>query len=426
MNEGIDQYQRGELLLQQGRYDDAAAFFKEAISANPENDSAYAELSMCLVEMEGRRKDALLAIDEAISIDPEYGGYRATRALVLCRLRRGKEALESAEEAIVLQPEDAFSYAAKAQSYMALERWAEAEEAAKESLVLDGDNNFAGNLLAMALRIQGKESENERAVAQLLADDPEDYLAHYNAGWSALQKGDHNKAEQHFKEALRIDPSFDGAREGLKESFAARSAFYRAYLKYCFFMQRFTEKARWAIVIGFYLAYRFGMELLSKINPILAIAFAAVYLIFVLWGWLAPGIGHFLISLDRSARYALKKMEKLDGLAVGGGLSLGLVLAIVGAAMSITPLMVIGGTLCAGALPATLALTNESKRGRWVFGSIMAYVYLVGLGVAVSESFRSSKELADGSVLLLTAGAVFTFLCTWIGGISALHRASVE
>jgi len=101
-------------------------------------------------------------------------------------------------------------------------------------------------------------------------------------------------------------------------------------------------------------------------------------------------------------------------------------LAIVGAAMAVSPLMIIGGALCAGALPATLALTNESKRGRWVFGSIMGYVYLVGLGVAVSESFRSGKELADVSVVLLTAGAILTLLCTWIGGISALHRESVE
>lgn len=426
MSGGIDQYLRGELMLQQGRYDDAAAFFKEAISANPENDSAYAELSTCLLEMEGRRKDALLAIDEAIALDPEQGSYRALRALVLCRLDRGEEALEAAAEAIALDPEAAFSYAAKAQAYMTLERWGAAEEQAKKSLQLDGDNHFAGNLLAMCLRLQGKKEENDQAVAQLLAENPEDLLAHYNAGWSALQDNDNKKAEEHFKEALRIDPSFDGAREGLKESFAARSAFYRAYLKYCFFMQRFTEKARWAIVIGFYLAYRFGMSVLSKINPILAIVFAAVYLIFVLWGWLAPGIGHFMILLDRSARHALKKTEKLDGLAVGGGLLLGLVMAIAGAALAISPLMIIGGTLCAGALPATLALTNESKRGRWVFGSIMAYVYLAGLGVAVSESFRSGKELADVSILLLTAGAVFTFLCTWIGGISALHRESVE
>lgn len=426
MSEGIDQYMRGELLMQQGRYEDAVAFLKQAIAANPENDLAFADLSMCLLEMEGRRKDALAAIDEAIVLDPEHGRYRAMRALVLCRLDRGKDALAAAQEAIGMEPEDAFAYAAKAQAHMSMEHWADAEVAAKESLTLDGDNHFAGNLLAMSLRLQGKEAENDQAVAQLLAEDPEDLLAHYNAGWSALQKNDHKKAEQHFKEALRIDPSFDGAREGLKESFAARSAFYRKYLQYCFFMQRYTEKARWAIVIGFYLAYRFGMAMLSKINPVLAIAFAALYLTFALWGWLAPGLGHFLILLDRSARHALKKTEKLDGLAVGGGLILGVLVAILGASWSITPLMVMGGVLCAGTLPATLTLTNESKRGRWVFGSITAYVYMVGMSVVMVEWWRGAGELADWSVTLLVAGALLTLLCTWIGGLSALHRAEVE
>ncbi|MCF6311983.1 MAG: tetratricopeptide repeat protein [Verrucomicrobiales bacterium] len=426
MSGGIDQYMRGELLMQQGRYEDAAAFLKQAIAANPENDLAFADLSMCLLEMEGRRKDALAAMDEAIALDPEYGRYRAMRALVLCRLDRGKDALVAAQEAIGMEPEDAFAYAAKAQAHLSMEHWAEGEVAAKESLALDGDNQFAGNLLAMSLRLQGKAAENDLAVEQLLAENPEDSLAHYNAGWSALQKNDQQKAEEHFKEALRIDPSFDGAREGLKESFAARSAFYRKYLQYCFFMQRFTEKARWAIVIGFYLAYRFGMAVLSKINPVLAIAFAALYLTFALWGWLAPGLGHFLILLDRSARHALTKSEKLDGLAVGGGLLLGIGVAIIGASWAITPLMVVGGVLCAGTLPATLFLTNESKRGRWVFGSIMAYVYVVGMGVALAEWWRGAGELADGSVTLLVVGAVLTLLCTWIGSISALHRAEVE
>ncbi len=426
MIEGQDQYMRGELMFQQGRYEEAAAFFKEAIAVNPESDAVYADLSMCLLEMEGRRKDALIAIDEAIKLDPEYGNHRALRALVLCRLDRGKEALVAADEAIALEPEDAFTYASKAQAYMSLERWADAEQQAKQSLDLDGDNSFAGNLLAMCLRLQGKVSENEQRVDQLLADNPEDALAHYNAAWSALQKNDYKKAEEHFKESLRIDPTFEGAREGLIESFAARSAFYQTYLKYCFFMQRFTEKARWAIVIGFYLAYRFGVAILRQIHPILAVVFAGVYLIFVLWGWLAPGIGHFLILLDRSARIALKKTEKLDGLAVGGGLLLGIALAIVGAVWELVPLMIIGGALCAGTLPATLALTNESKRGRWVFGSIMAYVYLVGLGVAIAEGVRSSAEMAEWSVTLLLGGGVLTFLCTWIGGLSSLHKDAVE
>lgn len=426
MSEGIEQYMRGELLMQQGRYEDAVDHLNQAIAANPENDLAFADLSMCLLEMEGRRKDALSAIDEAITLDPEHGRYRAMRALVLCRLDRGRDALAAAQEAIGMEPEDAFAYAAKAQAHMSLEHWADAEVAAKESLALDGDNSFAGNLLAMSLRLQGKESENEQEVERLLAEDPEDLLAHYNAGWSALQKNDHKKAEEHFKQALRIDPSFDGAREGLKESFAARSAFYRKYLQYCFFMQRFTEKARWAIVIGFYLAYRFGMAVLARINPVLAIAFAALYLTFALWGWLAPGLGHFLILLDRQARHALKKSEKLDGLAVGGGLVMGLLVAVLAASWSITPLMVMGGVLCAGTLPATLTLTNESKRGRWVFGSIMAYVYLVGLGVVIAEWWRATDQLADFSVWLLVVGALLTLLCTWIGGLSALHSEEVE
>ncbi|MCB1079676.1 MAG: tetratricopeptide repeat protein, partial [Verrucomicrobiae bacterium] len=302
-----DHLARGRQLRLHRRYADAEASLHQAISAEPDDVRAYAELAQCLVEQEGRRTEALNAIDRAIGIDPGLPVLHARRAIILNQLDREKEALESADRAIALDPDQSYHFAVKAQALSGLQRYAEAEEVCRYALALDADDGFASNLLAHLLRVQGKSGESQMAAEKLLADAPEDPYAHFNAGWTALQRGDHRTAETHFREALRLDAGFEPARDGLLESFRARSAFYRAYLRWNFWMQRFSAKSQWAIVIGFLVLYNFGRRLLATVHPLAGLAVFVAYLSFALWSWLAPGLGNLLLLADSSARHALRR-----------------------------------------------------------------------------------------------------------------------
>lgn len=417
-----DHQARGHILRHQGRYEEAESFFKQAIAAEPDSDAAYAELALCQLEQEGRKKDALDNIDRAIRIEPEADYYHALRSLILSRLHRGREALTAADTAVAIDPDSGFNYAVKAQALAEQLRWAEAEEYCRKALAQDSDNSFAANLLASVLRMQGKQVESEFAASRLLADDPEDAFAHFNAGWAALQRHDHRTAEGHFREALRLDADFDAAREGLLESFKARSLFYRAYLRYCFWIQRFTAGTQWAIIIGLYLAYTFGRTILNHIHPLAGVAVVILYLGFGLWVWLAPGIGSFLVLLDRSARHALKSAQAWQGIAVGGGVFLGILLLAGSAITHYPPGMVLGGALFAASLPASLTFGNRSRKGRMLFGAITAFVYLAGLGVTVTEAFRHPAEFSGRSGELIFAGIIAAVLCTWIGNVPSLRR----
>ena len=311
----------GLLLQEQGRLEEAESCFRRVLAHEPDNDFVHGRLALCQLHQEGKKRLALETVGEAIRLRADEPFYHALRSLILSDLHRGKEALESADRAIALDPGDSFPLAAKAAAWCSMERWAEGEEWSRRALAVDADNAMAANLLAQTLRLQGKSELSAAAVESLLAADPEDSLAHVNAGWSFLQRGDRARAETHFREALRLDPDFDAAREGLVECFRARSLFYRAYLSYCFFMQRFTGGRQWLIIIGLYLVYRVSGAFLKTIHPLYAALLAIVWLGIVLWVWLAPGIGNFLILLDRSARLALKRGERLQGLAVAGACS---------------------------------------------------------------------------------------------------------
>ncbi|MDF1741265.1 MAG: tetratricopeptide repeat protein [Verrucomicrobiales bacterium] len=423
----MSELNHGLLLQDQGRLEEAEAIFYSVLAREPENDFVYSRLALCQLNQQGKKQRALESIGEAIRLRSDSAFYHAVKSLILSGLHKGKEALVSADDAIRLDPEDAFPLAAKAAAYCELDQWAKVEEWSTRALQVDSDHAMAANLLTHSLRLQGKSDQNAVAVEQLLAASPEDSFAHVNAGWSALQRGNSQQAETHFREALRLEPDSDAARDGLLESFRARSGFYRIYLSYCFFMQRFTGGKQWGIIVGIYIAYQLMRRWLETINPMIAAVFVLLWLALILWVWLAPGIGNFLILMDRSARLALKPGEKWQGLAVGGGLLLGVVSIATGFGLSIDTLLLGGIGLIASTVPASLTFANESRKGRMLFGSITGAVYAMtlfvvvklSLGPGVSELDPVTKSL--GGFVLLSA-----LLCTWLGNVRALRQEEVS
>lgn len=422
----MSELSHGLLLQDQGRLEEAEAIFYSVLAREPENDFVYGRLALCQLNQEGKKQRALESVEEAIRIRSDVSYYFGVKCLILCDLHRGKEALEAANSAVALNPEDTFALATKAAAYCELDRWADAETWSRNALQVDPDNAMAANMLTHTLRLQGKSDQNSAAVEQLLAADPEASFAHVNAGWSALQKKDHKKAGEHFREALRLEPDSEMAREGLLESFRARSAFYRVYLSYCFFMQRFTGGAQWGIIIGMYVIYQVGRKFLERINPAIAVAFVCLWLGFVLWVWLAPGIGNFLILTDRTARLALKTGEKLQGLFVGGVLLLGIAGVAIGFGLGFDPAVVGGIGLIASSVPASLTFANNSKKGQRIFGAITAVVYATTIWLTVAllipgeQPGLTKQESTIGTAVLLMA-----LLCTWLGNIQSLRRAEV-
>lgn len=420
----MSELSHGLLLQDQGRLEEAEACFYSVLAREPDNDFVYGRLALCQMSQPGKKRRALDTIAEAIRLRADEPFYFSVKAIVLGELHRGKEALEAAETAVRLNPEDTFALSAKANAYCAMDRWAEAEEWSRHALALDGDNAMAANILAHTLRMQGKRQLNAEAVERLLAADPEDSFAHVNAGWTALQAKDQPRAEQHFREALRLDPESDMAREGLLESFRARSWFYRAYLSYCFFMQRYTEGKQWMIFLGAFAVYQVSRKYLESLNPVYSGVLVAVWLGLVLWVWLAPGIGNFLILLDRSARLALKPAERHQGIAVGGVFIAGALATIAGLVSGYYPILLAGVGMLAATIPASLTFGNASSRGRLVFGSITVLFYMAAGIMIVLEWMHHPAPMHPLSRALGTFALVATVACTWLGNIRSLRRSS--
>jgi len=412
--------QRGRVLLEQGRYPEAEKYFREALALDPNDSQLLFQLALCQWQQDEKGKEALATIKRAIGLEPNDGSFFALQAMIHASLRQGREALLSSEKAIALQPYSPFSFNAKTSAYLSMQKWSDAEASAREALALDPDNETASNHLAVALRLQGKLEQNAEQIAFMLSRNPEDSYTHANAGWNCLQRGDRKQAEVHFLEALRLNAENEHARHGLIETFRARSPVYRSYLAYCFFMQRFTGAQQWAMIIGLLVLVRFSDALLRGPYALLGMIVVGLYLLFVLWVHVARGVGNFLVAIDRTARRALRKNERMDGFVVGGGVFLGLLL-LVSSLVDASGLCLIAGLTFIGAsLPFAYTFTNESKFGKQLFGAIGIFVLCAGAikfmdAAGIIDATQMSKSLTG----LAFIAAVAT---TWLSNVPQLRR----
>jgi len=414
---------RGLQLKELGRYADAESAFKEALAQEPNDAFALHQLAACQWHIPGRHKDALQTIGQAIAAEPNASEHHVLRAFILCVLDRPKDALASARSALELSPTDTGAFCAEAQAWLQMENWPNAERAAREALALDADNSTAANQLAQTLRLQNKQVENAAHLAGMLARDPDDAFTHANAGWSALQRGERVAAETHFREALRIDPDFDYAREGLLTSFRARSPLYRLYLSYTFAMQRLTRGSRWVVIVGLFI----GVQVTRFLPAVAGTILIAVYFLFVLWVWVARPVGNFLLLFDSFARYALRPREKLEAGVVGGSLGLA-VLSLV----AVLPSYLMNAVrfenvvlfLAAGAIavsfPLSLTFTNRSRLGARVFGSIGAVGVLATVVAVAMECTPSGPPEAVATFFQFACLACV--LSTWLGNVPSLIK----
>jgi Tfp pilus assembly protein PilF len=415
---------QARLLRERRRFTEARAAIHQHLASAPDDFSGHFELAVT-GWMEGKdHRTALAAIERAIGLDPEIPGAHCVRSSILNALDRHGEALAAADEARRLDPENAFAWECRGHALLDLRRLPEAEEAARQALALDPLDETASNLLSTVLRLQQRFDEAEIEIERHLARDPENAWTFATAGWTALNQGRRQQAEELFREALRLDPEMEHARIGLREAYKARSAFYRLYLRWVFFMQRHSAQNRWLIVIGLYLAFKFGRVLLAEIHPLAVVPLVIAYLLFVFGSWLANGLGHFLLLKDRLARLSLTTSEKLDGAVVGGLFFSGAVLLAAGFTVLPVPFALLGGTLMAAAIPAGMVFDNESPMGRLVFGGLALLALGCGTFAAVWDLTKSPAVAADSpSGTLLTVGALAVFASTWLGGVHSLTNA---
>jgi len=401
--------ERVNLLLQQSRYDMAETECRRALGADPNSAWATALLALSLSGQK-KYKEATQAAQSGVALAPDWDYSHYIMASVLDERDRLDEAEVAVREAIRLDPEDADYFALLAGLHAQRKRWTEGLEAAERGLALDAEHVDSANI--------------DAAIAAALAREPENAATHANRGWTLLESGDHQKAMEHFREALRLEADMEWARAGIVEALKARRLVYRMMLKYSFFMSRLSGRAQWGIIIGAVVLVRL-LRSIARAQPDVApfvMPVVFLYLVFVLMTWIAQPLFNLMLRLDRFGRLALSRDQ------TRGANVFGLCVACALLAFCVTPWFTwIWGAIGAAVFGVLVIPTSAIFKCAvgWPRFAMTCYtILLAALGVGtwivamidMSNGIVGDAFVSTGHGTRLGIFIIGAVLSTWIGG----------
>ena len=405
--------QRALHLIEQSRHDLAEPELRRRVAEEPNDPLAHALLALCLSRA-GKPDAATAEAQAAIGLAPNMAFAHYVLAGVLEDRDRPDAAAPAAPAPSRPPPPAAHPPPRGAPGRRGPRRWPAALAAAEAALAIDPQHVAANNLRAMALVKLGRPDEAGETIAAALAREPENAVTHANQGWALLHRGEFARALEHFREALRLDPTQEWARAGLVEALKARYPVYGPLLRYFLWMSTLSRKAQWGVVLGGLIGFRV-LRAAAAANPALGpwvTPLLVLYGLFVFLTWTADPLFTLLLRLNRFGRYALSAEERAASTWTGLAL-----LAVLGAALlfAVTRSPAFVGAALAGTLVMFLVSgTYRCARG-WPRRTMAVYTAAVaGLAALSLPLTLSGLDGGEAGLIPLSIALVLGIAGTWV------------
>jgi len=405
--------ERANLLLAQGRPKDAERQLADALRIEPENDYALALLTRCKFDQKQFR-EGLQVIQSAIQLMPHEGYYFYLMAFGYYQLDNNTLALRHLQKAVELSPWSAEFFGLWGLVLLEEKSFEQALEKANEGLAVDPENITCLNVRSTALNKLKRVDDAIETMQDALEKDPENAYTHTTVGWNLLEKGRHKDAARHFREALRIHPNLESAREGLKQALKSKIPPYRWLLQYSFWINNKGKKARWIIPLGIYI----GIQVIARLSEqggggiaAIGLGIMALYLLFVITSWVINPLANFFLLFHKDGKYALSSREKTNAIALISALVAGLAIVITGLFLPGNPLPVVFAGLITMSLGLPLGHMNFPLRLK---GNLLVQWYSMGLVLFGLVAIAFILLGIPATVTLLYAYGICFVLYTWL------------
>lgn len=419
-------FARASALIGQSRFDLAEPELRQGLAQDPDDGWGHAMLAICLSGTK-KYKEATESARAAVGCAPDVSFSHYALAVVLHDRDRLDEGLAAIQEAIRLDPDEASYHTLQASILFQQRKWPAALEAAERGMAVDPTHTSCANIRAMALTQMGRRGEAHAALHAVLADEPEESITHANLGWNLLHQHQPGKALEHFREALRLDPKNEWARQGIVASLRAKNIVYGLMLRYFLWMSGLSPGVRWGLIIGAYLIFRM-LGGTAKSNPewaVFILPFLLLYLAFVYLSWVANPLFNLLLRLNRFGRMVLSGEEVQASNWIGGCL-LGTVLFLASAVLFGSRLMAYAG-LTFGLLVIPLAGTFSCVQGwpRRVMTLLTVAMAVCGFASVGLDGFNACTRTTDDVRFSLMAISSLTYGVFLMGAVLSPWVANV-
>ncbi len=412
-------FARAEMLYAQDRYDLAETECRKALAEVPEHPGVISLLALTLSALD-RHDEAVSTAQNAVGLAPDEPYVHYCLAIVHLNRKKIQLAQHAIREAVQLDPENAEYRSLMASAHMARREYREALQAAEGGLELDPEHEQCTNLKAMALTQLGRKDEATRVIQGALQRDPDNSWTHSNQGWSHLHQNQPHKAAEHFREALRINPNNEHAKQGMLNALRAKNPIFRVMLAYFLWMSRLSGAMQWGIIIGLYFGYRFLGNLQSR-NPEHAVwitPLLILYVLFVYLSWTSPALSNLLLRLNAYGKYLLDDDDLRASNFVGGTLLLAILSFAGGILTGQTILYAVGVFLLLIIIPVAGTFSRPKGSARTIL-----MLYTLGLcalgGLALSLMAIGRGEAATPFISLFLIG-MFAF--AWVANALTMRK----
>jgi len=308
-----DHISKAHILFGTEKYELAIQELQKELVKDPESAEAKMLFSLCLVRLK-KYEEALEEALGAVSLQPNNSSCYYYLAVALRASKKSKDAEKSIREAISLSPHNALYFAFLGRIFEERGSWKKALKSASDGLEINPEHADCLNIKITSLTRLGNEHDALNILKIALANYPENAEVHANAGWLSIEYGDRIDALASFSEALRLEPKYDWAREGMVQAMKARNIFYYVFLKY------FYIAGAWGGGMLFH-----GLGLLLSIMTTVAIwifmsyvdselflyvlVIPVLYMSFMLFTWIAEPLFNCILSFDSVGRHALSRVD---------------------------------------------------------------------------------------------------------------------
>jgi tetratricopeptide (TPR) repeat protein len=205
----------GKVLEWAGKIEEAQNTFKRALEILGPSPLLYDKLATGALTL-GNYDETIRYLRAMLDLAPGMPGVHQKLAMVLGIQGKTEAAIAHCQAELLLKPDNHHAHTALANLLVKQGDEAAAEKHYRTALQLRPGHEQAQIKLAKLLIGQGRLNEALEHNRALLQANPEQYRAHHALGLIMEKQGKPEQAGYHFSEALRLEPGFADARDGLR------------------------------------------------------------------------------------------------------------------------------------------------------------------------------------------------------------------
>ena len=213
----------GFVFFERGYFEEAAAFFNQALTEDPSSAEALYGLGSAYLQQQ-KANEARDCFQRALKLHASYPGTfpNAWNNLGILAARQGNfdSAIDYFKHALQIDPQHSIALQNLGSAYRQKKDWPQAKSALERALALNPDDPEANYSLGM---VYAQQNDTERAyefLQKAIASRPVYPEALNNLGILYLRTRRPTEAKQSFEQSIRVAPSYDQAYLNLARVYA--------------------------------------------------------------------------------------------------------------------------------------------------------------------------------------------------------------